>query len=150
MECGLCILRKQELTLEEIAEMHEELLANLLEKWKLRRAEEIALKRAAGYALPDDPLTNEALLSQAQAHLEEVRKASMNLRLNRDMAATLKARRANLEDEILHLLTLRPGIGVGEMSETLAIPAPTLYRYLAKLKKRRIVQQVAKGQWSAK
>ena len=141
---------EQELTLEEIAEMHEELLANLLEKWKLRRAEEIALKRAAGYTMPDDPLTTEALLSQAQAHLEEVRKASMKLRLNRDMAATLKARRANLEDEILHLLTLRPGIGVGEMSETLAIPAPTLYRYLAKLKKQGAARQIAKGQWAAK
>ena len=139
----------QELSVEDIASMHEELLANLLEKWKLRRAEEIALKRAAGYTMPDDPLTNEALLSQAQAHLEEVRKASMNLRLNRDMAATLKARRANLEDEILHLLTLRPGIGVGEMSDALEIPAPTLYRYLAKLKKQGAARQIAKGQWAA-
>ena len=140
----------QGLTLDEIAEMHEELLSNLLENWKQRRAEEIVLKRAAGYAMPDDPLTNEALLSQAQAHLEEVRKTSLNLRLLRDVAATLKARRANLEDEILHLLTLRPGIGVGEMSETLSIPVPTLYRYLTKLKKRGGAWQIVKGQWMAK
>ena len=100
--------------------------------------------------MPDDPLTNAALLSQAEAHLEEVRKASLNLRLKRDVAATLKTRRANLEEEILHLLTLRPGISVEEMSETLAIPAPTLYRYLTKLKKRDAVQNVTKGQWSTK
>ena len=71
-------------------------------------------------------------------------------RLLRDVAATLKARRANLEEEILHLLTLRPGIGVGEMSDALEIPAPTLYRYLAKLKKQGAARQIAKGQWSAK
>lgn len=140
----------KELTLGEIAEMHEELLANLLEKWKLKRAEEIAIKRAAGYRMPDDPITNAALLAQAEAHLEEVRKASLNLRLKRDMASTLKARRANLEEEILQLLILRPGIGVGEMGETLEIPVPSLYRYLAKLKRRDAVQQVAKGQWVAK
>ena len=140
----------REPTLDEIAEMHEELLGNLLEKWKLRRAEEIAVKRAAGYKMPEDPLTNDAMLTQAEAHLEEVRKASLNLRLLRDVAATLKARRANLEEEILHLLTLRPGIGVGEMSDALEIPAPTLYRYLAKLKKQGAARQIAKGQWSAK
>jgi REP element-mobilizing transposase RayT len=140
----------RELTLGEISELHEELLANLLEKWKLKRAEEIAIKRAAGYAIPDDPLTNAALLSQAEAHVEEVRKASLNLRLQRDMAATLKSSRANLEEEILHLLALRPRIGVGEMSETLSIPAPTLYRYLAKLRKSAAVEQVTKGQWVAK
>ena len=141
---------KRELTLGEIAEMHEELLVSLLEKWKRRRAEEMAVKRAAGYKLPDDPLTNDALFSQAEAHLKEVRKALLDLRLKRDVSETLKEGRANLEDEIMHLLSLRPGIGVGEMSETLAIPAPTLYRYLAKLKKRGIAQQVAKGQWAAK
>ena len=140
----------QVLTLDKIADMHEKLLTNLLEKWKLRRAEEIALKRAAGYTMPDDPLTSEAMLSQAQAHLEEVRKASLNLRLNRDMAASLKLRRANLDKEIVHLLTLRPGIGVGEMSESLAIPVPTLYRYLARLKERLVVQQLAKGEWFVK
>ena len=139
-----------EMSLQEIADMHEELMSELLEKWKLRRAEEIAIKRAAGYKMPDDPLTNAALLSQAQSHLEEVRSASLNLRLKRDVAATLKAGRANLKEEILHLLTLRPGIGVGEMSEMLEIPAPTLYRYLRKLRKRDVVQQIAKGQWSAK
>jgi len=141
---------ERELTLDEIAGMHEVLLANLLEKWKLRRAEEIAIKRAAGYKMPDDPLTDAALLSQAEAHLEEVRKASVNLRLKRDLAATLKTRRANLEEEIVNLLTLRPGISVEEMSETLAIPAPTLYRYLTRLRKRDAVQKVATGQWSAK
>ena len=141
---------ERELTLDEIAGMHEVLLANLLEKWKLRRAEEIAIKRAAGYKMPDDPLTDAALLSQAEAHLEEVRKASVNLRLKRDFAATLKTRRANLEEEIVNLLTLRPGISVEEMSETLAIPAPTLDRYLTRLRKRDAVQKVATGQWSAK
>ncbi len=137
-------------TVEEIAARHEELLSSLLEDWKRRRAEEIAIKRAAGYDMPADPLTDEAMISQAHEHMEDVRNASMNLRLQRDVAATLRSQRLNLEDEIMNILSLRPGIGVGEMSEAMSIPAPTLYRYLAKMKKRDLVWQPVKGQWSAK
>lgn len=137
-------------TVEEIAARHEEMLSSLLEDWKRRRAEEIAVKRAAGYDMPNDPLTDEAMLSQAHEHMEEVRNASLNLRLKRDVAATLKSQRLNLEDEILNILSLQPGISVGEMSETMSIPAPTLYRYLAKMKKGDLVWQPAKGQWSPK
>lgn len=42
---------------DAIANRHEFLLEELLEKEKLRRAEEIARKRAAGYEVPPDPLT---------------------------------------------------------------------------------------------
>ena len=135
-------------TAEEIAARHEELLLSLLEDWKRRRAEEIAVKRAAGYNVPADPLTDEALVAQARKHMEEVRNASMNLKLQREMSATYKSCRPNLEDEIMNILSLRPGISVGEMSEALSVPAPTLYRYLAKLKKRDLVWQPVKGQWS--
>ena len=62
---------------DAIAASHEFLLEELLEKEKLRRAEEIARKRAAGYEVPPDPLTDEALVAQRAAHLAEVQKASI-------------------------------------------------------------------------
>ena len=140
---------EQELTLEEIAEMHEELLANLLEKWKLKRAEEIVIKRAAGYALPDDPLTNEAILNQARVHLEEVRRASMDLRAQREGEKSARLQRGNLMDEIRNLLTLRPGIDTIAMEEALDVPRSSLYRYLRKMKALGMVRQREHGQWES-
>ncbi|MBQ3806323.1 MAG: transposase [Kiritimatiellae bacterium] len=139
----------REPTLDEIAEMHEELLASLLEKWKLRRAEEIVLKRAAGYKMPDDPLTNEAILNQARVHLEEVRRASMDLRAQRDGEKSARLQRGNLMDEIKNLLTLRPGIDTIAMEQTLGVPRPSLYRYLRKMRTLGIVRQREHGQWES-
>ena len=139
----------QEMSLGEIAEMHEELLANLLEKWKLRRAEEIVLNRAAGYEMPDDPLTNEAILNQARVHLEEVRRASMDLRAQREGEKSARLQRRKLMDEIRNLLTLRPGIDTVAMEQALGVPRPSLYRYLRKMRALGIVRQRERGQWES-
>ena len=138
---------ERELTLGEIAEMHEELLANLLEKWKLRRAEEIAVKRMHGYDLPGDPLTDEAMINQARVHLEEVQKASMELRLQREVEKSIRKQRIVMEDEIVNLLTIQPGLGIFAMVQALSIPRSSLYRYLWKMKRKGLVEQVSRGCW---
>ena len=139
----------RELPLCEIAVMHEDLLYNLLEKWKLRRAEEIVLNRAAGYEMPDDPLTNEAILNQARVHLEEVRRASMDLRAQREGEKSARLQRRKLMDEIRTLLTLRPGIDTVAMEQALGVPRPSLYRYLRKMRALGIVCQRERGQWES-
>ena len=137
-----------ELTLAQISDMHEALLDALLEGEKRRRAEEIALKRLHGYDLPDDPLTDEALVNQARAHLKEVQKASMNLRLQRDGEKSLHKQRSGIEEEIVGLLTIQPGLDIFAMVQSLSIPRSTLYRYLLKMKRKGLVEQTAKGRWS--
>ena len=134
-------------TVDEIAARHEEMLSSLLEDWKRRRAEEIAIKRASGYAMPDDPLTDEAMLNQANTHLEEVRKASMDLRLQREGETSIRKQRGNLQDEIANILTTNPGMDTVAMEQALGVPRSSLYRYLDKMRKSGLVRQRAHGQW---
>ena len=136
-----------ELTLAQIADMHEALLTALLEAEKRRRAEEIAAKRMHGYDLPDDPLTDEALVNQARAHLEDVKRASMTLRLQRESEKSIRKQRRGIEDEIVNLLTIQPGLDIFAMVEALSIPRSTLYRYLLKMKRNGLVEPIATGRW---
>lgn len=116
-------------------DLHVQQLDAALEYEKRRCAEEIARKRLEGYAVPEDPLTTEAMNAQALAKMREVRAALDSLRMQRESEARLGKRRARLEEEIAQLRILRPEIGLGEMSEILGIPAKTLYRRLAKMRK---------------
>lgn len=135
----------RELTLGEIAEMHEELLANLLEKWKLRRAEEIARKRAAGQSTPLDPLTTEAMVAQAERHIEEVRSAAMELQELRRHAVTVKERHGFIEQEIVSLVEVHPGVKSEQLIDMLGVSKSGVYRFLAKLKNSGVIEQIAKG-----
>ena len=136
---------EREMTLGEIAEMHEELLVNLLEKWKLRRAEEIARKRAAGQRTPLDPLTTEAMVAQAERHIEEVRAASMGLQERRRHAGTVKERHGFIEQEIVSLVEMHPGIKFEQLMDMLGISKSGLYRFLVKLKNGGVLEQDGKG-----
>ena len=133
------------LTLDEIAEMHEELLANLLEKWKHRRAEEIARKRAAGHATPIDPLTTEALVAQAEKHISEVMAASVELHEQRDRARSVKERHGVIEQEIVSLVEMYPDIRSEQLMDMLGVSKSGLYRFLAKLKASGVIEQDGKG-----
>ena len=136
---------ERELALDEIAEMHEELLANLLEKWKLRRAEEIARKRAAGQTAPIDPLTTEAMVAQAEEHIAEVRAASMELHERRTRAGSVKERHVAIEQEIISSIELYPGIRSEQLIDILGVSKSGLYRFLAKLRKSGAIEQEGKG-----
>ena len=135
----------RELSLGEIAEMHEELLASLLEKWKLRRAEEIARKRAAGQVAPSDPLTTEAMVVQAEKHIAEVRAASMELHELRNCAGSVKERHVAIEQEIVSSIELYPGIRSEQLIDMLGVSKSGLYRFLAKLRKGGSIEQEGKG-----
>jgi REP element-mobilizing transposase RayT/DNA-binding transcriptional ArsR family regulator len=135
------------LSLSLIAEQHEALLLDLLEKEKRRRAEEIALKRLHGYTMPNDPLTDDALIAQAQNYIEDIQKASINLRLQRDMRAHVASQRTNIDEEIVTILRLQQGMSVADVSEALSVPVPTLYRHFSRLRKRGVIEQKARGIW---
>jgi predicted transcriptional regulator len=90
------------------------------------------------------------MILQAKNHIEEVQKASINLRLQRELSSSVVNRRADVEAEILSILQLNPGSMVSEMAELLNIPAPTLYRYISRMRKSNMVEQIVRGRWRAK
>ncbi|MBQ2628366.1 MAG: hypothetical protein IJG13_01680, partial [Kiritimatiellae bacterium] len=134
-----------ELSLGEIAGIHEELLASMLEKWKQRRAEEIARKRAAGQAAPIDPLTTEAMVAQAEKHIAEVLAASVELHEQRNRARSVKERHGVIAQEIVSLVEMHPGIRSEQLMSMLGVSKSGLYRFLAKLRASSAIEQDGKG-----
>ena len=123
-----------ELTEAEISEMHESLLEDLLEKEKRRMAEEIARKRAAGQDIPVDPLTTEAMVAQAAAHMEEVSRARIELYEERKRAESSRSRHEMIERQILSLVGANPGIKTEQLILQLGVSKSGLYRHLANLR----------------
>ena len=131
---GLRLVYGDEMPIDEIGDMHTQLMEQLLEEEKRKRAEAIALKRAAGYEVPCDTLTNEALVAQAAVHLEQVRRESMLLREMRNAAdVPAKERKAALRDEVRNMIRLHPDFTPSQLMEALDIPQATIYRILKSL-----------------
>ena len=143
---GMRFVYGKDETDDAIASRHEFLLEELLEKEKLRRAEEIARKRATGYEVPPDLLTDEALVAQRTAHLEEVQKASVELHEARNYESRRRERGALREKETLALLAANPEMNAHLLSERLGIGVRMAYCVLKQLKDKGVIRQ-EDGHW---
>ena len=144
---GMRFVYGDELDCDDVRVRHEELLSQLLEKEKLRRAAEIVRRRKAGYDVPPDPLTTEAYLQQAAARLEEVNREALRLREERLSAAMNMnvMRNPSLEREVVAALTLNPSIDAIDLSNTLSISVSLVYRLLKEMSKKGIIACESKG-----
>ena len=134
--------------LEEIRDMHEGILETLLEKEKLRRAEEIARRRAAGYEIPPDPLTTEAMVAQRMARLMEVKKLTLELREKCETEGRCRMNREFRERELLALLESNPEMEVPSIAERMSLGTGMIYAHLRKLKKQGVISQEGYcGRW---
>jgi ribosomal protein S25 len=134
--------------MEEIAEIHEELLVSLLEDEKLKRAEEIARKRVAGYEVPNDPLTTEAMVAQQTARLKEVQKAALEFREKCAEDAKRVEKRQSREQIVLALLEANPEINVPSLAERMSLGTAVVYKLLRGLKKQGVIfQEGYCGRW---
>lgn len=138
---GMRFVYCDEKTDDEIANKHEWLLEELLEEEKLRRAEEIARKRAAGYEVPPDQLTNEAMVAQKAAHIAEMQKASIEFHEARNFEKRRSERCALRERETLALLVTNPEMNAHLLSERLGIGVRMAYGILKALKDKGVIQQ---------
>ncbi len=129
----------------EIASRHEYLLEELLESEKLKRAEEIARKRAVGFEMPADPLTTEAMVAQRAAHQAEVQKALVELREARMSAKRRDERRELTYKGICALLGEYSAMEVHQLAEQLSLGLGMTYRILAEMKKRGMICQEKYG-----
>ena len=125
----------------EMMEAHEALLEKLLEEEKLRRAEEIARKRAAGYEMPADHLTTEAMIAQRAAQIAEVQKASLDLRSALNDESRRDARRNLREKEVIALLQVNPEMEVPLLAERLKTSLSVAYSVVAGLRKRGMLER---------
>lgn len=141
---GMRFVYGEEESLDAITSRHELLMEELLEEEKLRRAEEIARKRAAGYEVPLDPLTSEAMVAQMAAHLAEVQKTSVELHEARIFEKCRGTRGALREKETLALLETCPEMNAQILAERLDVGVRTAYSILKALKDKGIIHQDGK------
>lgn len=135
-----------DLSLDVLREQHIALLDSLLEYEKRRRAEEIARKRAAGYEMPVDHLTNEAMIAQAELQFEKMRRVSEELRAGAGRALVgLRERRKLDEERVIELLKLHPDFSVGAIARALGMAEPTVYKHLRELKDRGRIGRAGRG-----
>ena len=135
---GMRHIYGEEATREETIEAHRDLMSELLEQIKLERAADIARKRAAGFDLPADPLTSEAMIAQAAAHLEMVMKESMQeraiLSCKKKARGRPKGRNAELESRIRNLLAANPSLSAMAIAEATGISRSSVYGYLRSIR----------------
>lgn len=132
---GLKFAYGEDVPVETIKQRHEFLLDTLLENEKRRRAEDIARKRSAGYEIPPDALTDEAMIIQAAAHLEKVREASLALKEEAIVKNRRKRKLALAEEQVVSLRQNNPDITVTEIASTIGMSERSVYRIIARLNK---------------
>lgn len=131
---GMRFVYGEEITHEEMLAFHCHRMSELLEEIKLRRAEEIARKRAAGYEVPCDHLTTEAMVAQVAAHLDRVQRSLIELNAGKAEKVSRAEKTARIESLILAAIGDNPKIDVGGIAERIGLPQSTVYRHLGKLK----------------
>ena len=145
---GMRFVYGENVSEKEMSDRHEALMTALLEDEKLRRAQSIARKVAAGYEMPRDPLTTEAEVAQAGARMKELEKEMAAYQIQLNAAASAKARYAILKEETLCVLKIHPEFDSAQLLEAVSVSSSVLYRILADLTKSGHVQRVAKGHYS--
>ena len=133
-EKGMRFVYGENISRDEIVCSHNELLNSLLEKEKQRRAEEIARKRAAGYEAPIDPLTSEAMVIQAAAHLEKVKAAAVEMHELNDIKGRREKRRILMETSVRESIEINPNVSPAQIADMLEVSPRTVYRIMAKLR----------------
>ena len=130
---GMRIIYGEEASGKEIEEAHADLMAELLEQIKFERAVDIVRKRNAGFDIPNDPLTDEALMLQAAAHLEMVMRESVREKTARRVGRPTGVD-AETERQIASLLRVNPAMTKAAIAEAVGISRTSVYSYLKRMK----------------
>ncbi len=141
---GMRIIYGDDASREEMIDAHRSLMAGLLEQIKLEKAMDIARKRAAGFNPPSDPLTDEAMIAQAAAHVEKVINESVQLRLSihAQEIGHLKLRgrprggNAEVAERIKALISEQPESGAAQIAKAVGISKSSVYAYLKAMRPR--------------
>jgi len=131
---GLRMIYGEAMPLDEILAAHHRRMGELLEDIKLKRAKELVHKRSAGVDLKPDALTEEALVAQVAAQVQDMERQIADAHARVRLAKSAKERFHQLELEIELLHRSRPGIRPQEVAATVEKPCSTVYRIIKRLR----------------
>lgn len=130
---GLRFVYGDEMTVPEMRDALHERMDEMLETEKRQWAYEVARRRAAGYGIPHNPLTDEAYVAQAAAHREKVVQAGTEL-YERDVIYRKSAeKRRVIQLRIVEALRNDPTLPPSVLARNLEIPMTTIYDYVKDL-----------------
>lgn len=130
---GLRFIYGENLSNDELFEVHHRKMSEALEDIKRQRAEDVARKRAAGMNAPLDPLTDEAMVIQATAHFQKVQAALIETKQVDGSKAAIK--RHEIKMSILQALAENPHLTMAALSDVVDAPKATVCRYVNALKR---------------
>lgn len=136
---GLRFVYGDEISCDELAGIHERIMREALEAERRRRAEKIARTRAAGVEMPCDHLTNEAMVAQAAAHVEVVRRNLVSFHEERRRVADRNEAKELAVRQICDLLAKEGPLAQKEIAGRLSLSERTTRRYLEELCKNGMV-----------
>ena len=116
-----------------------------LDAEKRRWAVEVARRRRAGYDVPANPLTDEAYVAQAAAHLDEVVRAGTELHEQDELFQRRFAQRQELEGKIVAVIRLQPTVSTAELARNLKKSMSTVYAHLRGLCGRGALKRERRG-----
>jgi uncharacterized membrane protein len=85
------------------------------------------------------------MIIQAAAHIEEVRAASIGLKIEEEVGSRRKEKRAALEKAVIDAIIANQDIDAKTISDIIDQPMSSTYRILARMKKRGVIEQVCYG-----
>ena len=132
----------------EVSDMINALHARMeasLDAEKRRWAVEVARRRKAGYDVQANPLTDEAYVAQAAAHLDEVVRAGTELHEQDELFQRRFAQRQKLEGKIVAAIRLQPTVSTAELARNLKKPMSTVYAHLRGLCGRGALKRERRG-----
>ena len=146
---GLRFVYGDEMALPDMLDALHARMEKSLDAEKRRWAVEVARRRKAGYDVPAHPLTDEAYVAQAAAHLDEVVRAGTELHEQDELFHRRFMQRQEIEGQIVEAIRLQPNVSVSELARQMQKPASTIYVHLQRLCKCGALKRARRGApWS--
>ncbi len=142
---GLRLVYGDEMEVSDMIDALHSRMEASLDAEKRRWAVEVARRRKAGYDVPANPLTDEAYVAQAAAHLDVVVRAGTELHEQDALFQRRFAQRQELEGKIVAAIRLQPSVSTAELARKLKKPVPTVYAHLRGLCGRGALKRERRG-----
>lgn len=138
---GLRFVYGEEAGVEEMKEALCRQMDVMLDAEKRQWAQEVARRRAAGYPVPENPLTDEAYVAQAAAHLEEAIRAGTTLHEQSLVYRKCEERRKDIQRRIVEEIRKMPMVSVRVLSRRVGVSVATAYEYVRDLVSRGVLSR---------
>lgn len=131
---GLRLIYGTEMTESEMFETHRLYMQRALEHGKRKKALEIALRKAVGYSAPPSPITDAAYVAQAEAHLEEVQRAGVEIAYeNKRTYRRWEEREEEWMLDVIDEIVECPEVPVAELANRIGLGKSKTYALVKKM-----------------